>query len=114
MHEIPPRPPPARRREPAEAFHRRDEYLAAVVHPAEEWPDRHLPHMAYMAEQLGLSPEQFGAILGLAHRATDSYLPAGLEYEGYLFRVCPPDRVHGRPLGAYRGWAIVARTVTPR
>lgn len=100
------------RHESAAEFQLREARLTAWNGPREEWQSRGPADIAYTIEALGVAPCEFAEILNLAHQATPRHVPAGLVFHGYRYGVAWADRTSGELLGAYRGLAIVAWTVT--
>src|SRR5689334_18735001 len=101
-----------RRHERTDEFRQREARLAAWNGPREAWEARGPADIAYTLEALGVAPNEFAAILNLAHQATSGFMPAGLVFGGYRYGVAWADRTSGELLGVYRGFAIVAWTVT--
>ena len=99
------------RHESTDEFRLREARLAAWNGPREAWEARGPADVAYTLEALGVTPNEFAAILDLAHQATSGFVPAGLVFGGYRYGVAWADRTSGELLGVYRGFAIVAWTV---
>jgi hypothetical protein len=106
--------PELRRNESAADFHAREAWLACMNQPASGWQDRGAGDIAYTMEALGIGPDGFAEVLGLARMVRPNFFPAGIQVGGYLFALAPPERATGEILGWFAGVAVVARTVTPR
>lgn len=100
--------------EAADEFQRRDDWLTAWNRPRNGWAQRTAGDIAYTMEALGAGPDLFAQVLALTGQMSPTYVPAGLNAQGYRFGVARPDRTGGELLGVYGGVAIVAWTVSVR
>lgn len=98
-------------RETVLEYRRRAVWLSEMTAPRHAWSDRSVMDAAYALEALGVSPDGFARVLGLAEEIRSGYVPAGLTDIAKGYRIGVTDdlgRCSGEPLGTYRGAVIVA------